>query len=116
MEPPAAAPSDDLFDLSGKVAVVTGGSRSLGAAMVRAFAQRGADLVIASRKAEACDRLAGEIAAATGRSCFGAGYHAAHWNQADELAELAYKRFRPLRRPRQQRGHVTPVPPAHGRG
>ena len=44
----------DLFDLSGKVAVVTGGSRGLGREMVLAFAAAGADVVIASRKAEAC--------------------------------------------------------------
>jgi len=38
------------FDLSGKVAVVTGGSRGLGLEMARAFAWAGADVVIASRK------------------------------------------------------------------
>ena len=41
---------DDRFDLSGKVALVTGGSRGLGREMVLAFAEHGADVVIASRK------------------------------------------------------------------
>ena len=40
----------NLFDLTGKVAVITGGSRGLGLAMARAFAEHGADVVVASRK------------------------------------------------------------------
>ena len=45
-----------LFDLSGKVALVTGGSRGLGRSMVLAFAEAGADVVIASRKLASCER------------------------------------------------------------
>ena len=52
----------DLFDLTGKVALVTGGSRGLGREMVRAFARAGADVVIASRKLDACETLAKEVA------------------------------------------------------
>ena len=48
----------DLFDLTGKVAVVTGGSRGMGREMILAFAQHGADVVIASRKIDACEELA----------------------------------------------------------
>ena len=51
----------DLFDLTGKVAVVTGGSRGMGGEMVLAFAQHGADVVIASRKIDACEELAEEF-------------------------------------------------------
>ena len=51
----------NLFDLSGRVAIVTGGSRGLGKEMVLAFAQAGADVVIASRKLEACAELAREV-------------------------------------------------------
>ena len=49
------------FDLSGKVAVITGGSRGLGLEIGRAYARAGARLVIASRKADACERVAAEI-------------------------------------------------------
>ena len=55
------------FDLSGKVALVTGGSRGLGRAMVLAFAECGADVVIASRKLDSCEELADEVRKTTGR-------------------------------------------------
>ena len=47
--------SDQLLDFKGLVAVVTGGSRGLGKEMALAMAERGADVVITSRKAEACE-------------------------------------------------------------
>jgi len=40
---------NNLFDLSGRVALVTGGSKGLGKAMARGFAEAGADIVISSR-------------------------------------------------------------------
>ena len=56
----------DRFDLSGKVALVTGGTRGLGREMVLAFAQSGADVVITSRTAESCAQVAGEVERETG--------------------------------------------------
>lgn len=81
-----------LFDLSGKVAVVTGGSRGLGREMVLAFAACGADVVIASRKVENCEAVADEVRA-MGRRALAIGYHAASWADADRLADAAYAEF-----------------------
>lgn len=83
--------ANQIFDLSGKVAVITGGSRGLGAEMAKAFAAHGADLVIASRKLENCETLAAEISAETGRKCIPAAYHAGNWDDGEQLAELAIK-------------------------
>ncbi len=80
------------FDLTGKVAVVTGGSRGLGREMVLAFASCGADVVIASRKIDNCNAVADEVRA-LGRRALAVGYHAASWSDADMLAERAYNEF-----------------------
>jgi NAD(P)-dependent dehydrogenase (short-subunit alcohol dehydrogenase family) len=56
-----------LFDLSGKVALVTGGSKGLGKAMARGFAEAGADIVISSRSESELRTALDEILAGTGR-------------------------------------------------
>ena len=84
--------TSSLFDLTGKVAVVTGGSRGLGREMVLAFAARGADIVVASRKVANCESVADEVRA-LGRRALAVGYHAASWSDADALAEAAYGEF-----------------------
>lgn len=82
----------DMFDLTGRVAVVTGGSRGLGREMVLAFAQQGADVVIASRKIDNCRSVALEVEA-LGRRALPFAYHAADWDGADALADAAFEEF-----------------------
>lgn len=80
------------FDLSGKVALVTGGSRGLGLQMVRAFAENGADVIIASRKQEACEAAAEEVRA-MGRRAFPFSAHCGRWDEIDALIEASYAHF-----------------------
>ncbi len=53
--------ASDLFDLSGKVALVTGASRGIGEATARLLARHGARVVVASRKLDACETVAADI-------------------------------------------------------
>jgi len=85
-------PDRDLFDLTGRVAVVTGGSRGLGRQMVLAFAEHGADVVIASRKLENCEEVARRVEA-LGRQALPVAYHAGDWSSSDALYETVYDRF-----------------------
>ncbi len=59
-------PRSDLFDLSGRVALVTGGSKGLGKAMAHGFARAGADIAISSRSEAQLDQTLDEIGADTG--------------------------------------------------
>ena len=66
------------FDLTGKVALVTGGSRGLGYQMVKAFAEHGADIIVASRKLDACEAAAAEVRA-MGRKAYAHAAHCGRW-------------------------------------
>ncbi len=83
----------DRFDLTGKVALVTGGSRGMGREIVRAYAQAGADVVIASRKLENCQALAREIESVHGRRALPVACHVGDWQACEGLAEAAYAAF-----------------------
>jgi len=79
----------DLFDLSGKVALVTGGGRGLGKAITLGLARQGADVVIASRSLENCQQTAREVEQ-MGRRAFAFGCHMGRWDEIDRMVESAY--------------------------
>lgn len=86
------ATPQSLFDLSGKVALITGGSRGLGREMALAFADAGADVIVSSRKLEACEAVVAEIQA-KGRRAAAIPAHAAKWDEMDTLADAAWNTF-----------------------
>ena len=83
----------DLFDLTDRVAVVTGGSRGLGRAMVLALAEHGAHVVVASRNKEACESTCAEVEERFGRRTAATAFHAAHWDSCEQLTDLTYEGF-----------------------
>lgn len=82
-----------IFDMTGKIALVTGGSRGLGKEMVLAFAQAGADVIIASRKLANCEEVAHEVESTTGRSAMPIACHTGNWGDMEKLYEAAYENF-----------------------
>lgn len=83
---------DPLFDFTGKVALVTGGSRGLGYRMVKALAERGADVIVASRKLDNCEEVAAECRA-FGRKAMAHAVHCGRWDEIDALVEAVYAEF-----------------------
>ncbi|WP_018638384.1 SDR family NAD(P)-dependent oxidoreductase [Parafrankia elaeagni] len=83
----------ELFDLTGRVAVVTGGSRGIGRAVAEGLARAGAHVVVASRKLAACETAAKEIEAATGGRALPVACHVGSWDDCDRLVETVYDEF-----------------------
>jgi hypothetical protein len=84
---------EELHDLTGKVAVVTGGSRGIGRAIVQTLAEAGADVVIASRKLDACEAAAEEVRASTGRRAVAIACHVGRWDDCDALVAETLDQF-----------------------
>lgn len=82
----------DRFDLTDRVVIVTGGSRGIGRAMVDGFAALGAKVVIASRKAAACDQAAAEVRA-TGSEALAVATHVGDLDALDHLVEQTVDAF-----------------------
>jgi NAD(P)-dependent dehydrogenase (short-subunit alcohol dehydrogenase family) len=80
-----------LFDLSGRTALITGGSRGIGRSIALAFAEAGANVIIASRNAEACESVARE-AREFGVEAVAHACHVGHWREVNELAQTAHER------------------------
>ena len=81
-----------IIDMSGKVVLITGGSRGLGRAMALGFAGAGADVIVASRRLDACEAVVREIEA-LGRQGMAYACNAGRWAECDALADAAYARF-----------------------
>jgi NAD(P)-dependent dehydrogenase (short-subunit alcohol dehydrogenase family) len=82
----------DLFDLTGRLVLVTGGTRGLGLAMVRAFASAGAEVVVVSRKPEACNEVVAALRS-EGLKAAGCACHLGHWDELEPLVEHVYGDF-----------------------
>ena len=86
-------PTYPPFDLSGKVALVTGGSRGIGRAIAGGLAAAGAEVAIASRKLDNCKVASSEIEAATGRRAVPLACHVGRWEDCDHLVDAVYREF-----------------------
>jgi len=82
--------SEALFDLSDRVALVTGGTRGLGRAMAQGLAEAGARVVLTGRKPESCERAAAEVAEASEGVVQGRACHMGDWDQIDALVDAIY--------------------------
>ena len=85
-----------FFDLAGRNVVVTGGSRGLGRVMVQAFAESGANVVIASRNGASCEEVASEVSVATGVRALGVGLHVGSWDALEPFVDRVESEFGPI--------------------
>jgi NAD(P)-dependent dehydrogenase (short-subunit alcohol dehydrogenase family) len=98
------------LDATGKVVVVTGGSKGLGRAMALGFAEAGADVVVASRKLEACQAVADDIEK-LGQRSLAVSCHVGDWEQCQALVEATLGEFGRVDVLVNNAG-IAPVPPS----
>ncbi|MEB4209784.1 glucose 1-dehydrogenase [Mycobacterium sp. 94-17] len=82
-----------MFDLTNRVALVTGSTKGLGRAMAQAFALAGASVVISSRDQERCTAVATDIHEQTGAATVGVAWHASDWEAAPAIVERIVDAF-----------------------
>jgi gluconate 5-dehydrogenase len=83
----------DLFDLSGRVAIVTGGGSGLGLQAAEALGELGADLVLCARRAERCEEAAAALEERLGIRALGTRCDVADEGEVEALVRLALERF-----------------------
>src|SRR3954454_18676680 len=81
------------FDLSGKVAIVTGSTKGIGRAMATGLSHAGATVVISSRKQDLCDEVAAKLSAETGQETLGLACHVGNWDDVPAFVEQVHERF-----------------------
>ncbi len=86
-----------MGSLDGRTAVITGGTRGLGWEMARGFAREGADIVLVSRKAQACADRAAELHAEFGVRVLGRAANVGDWDQCDALVDWLAAEAGPMR-------------------
>jgi NAD(P)-dependent dehydrogenase (short-subunit alcohol dehydrogenase family) len=90
---PSFSQPADLFDLTGRVAIVTGSTKGIGRAMAQGLAKAGATVVVSSRKQALCDEVAREITASTGSPAVALACHAGEWDQIPQFVEEVRERI-----------------------
>jgi NAD(P)-dependent dehydrogenase (short-subunit alcohol dehydrogenase family) len=83
----------DLFDLTGKVAIVTGSTKGIGRAMVEGLAAAGASVVVSSRKQDLCEQVADEVTATTGAKTLGLACHVGEWDTIPDFVTAVHDHF-----------------------
>jgi NAD(P)-dependent dehydrogenase (short-subunit alcohol dehydrogenase family) len=86
-------PPSTLFDLTGKVAIVTGSTKGIGRAMVTGLAAAGASVVVSSRKQDLCDAVAADIQATTGGRALGLACHVGDWDAIPSFVDTVLDRL-----------------------